>query len=289
MQSMTGFAHTTISWRNLEISIDIKAVNGRFLDPVVRLPRELMPIEADIRKQIQGRISRGRVEVHINLNTATAGQEVSQAAVENYRRIAEDLRQMGVEGALDVRTLLQLPGVLSSPQIDPESEELTGAVTRGITAALDHLVVARRLEGATIRQDLTQRVERMSTLVAQIRQATGEVKSYYTEKLRQRLTEISTGTVNVDENRLAQELIYYVERSDISEEMSRLETHLDRFAEHLKSDSDDVGKNLDFLCQELNREITTTLSKSPAAGLSHLGVEAKAEIERIREQVQNVQ
>ncbi len=289
MQSMTGFAHTTTSWRNLEISIDVKAVNGRFLDPVVRLPRELMPIEADIRKQIQGRISRGRVEVHINLNAAAAGQEVNQTAVESYRRIAEDLRQMGVEGALDVSTLLQLPGVLSTPQIDPESEELAAAVSRGITAALDHLIAARGVEGATIHEDLTQRVARLGTLVAQIRQASGDVKSYYTEKLRQRLAEISTVTVNVDENRLAQELIYYVERSDISEEMSRLETHLSRFAEHLKSDSNDLGKNLDFLCQELNREITTTLSKSPSAGLSHLGVEAKAEIERIREQVQNVQ
>ncbi len=289
MQSMTGFAHTTTSWRNLEISIDIKAVNGRFLDPVVRLPRELMPIEADIRKQIQGRISRGRVEVHINLNGLNAAQEVSQTAVENYRRIAENLRQMGVEGALDVSTLLQLPGVISSPQIDAESEELLGALSKGIKASLDQLIAARRVEGATIRKDLLQRVERLGTLVVQIRQATGEVKSYYTEKLRQRLADISTGTVNVDENRLAQELIYYVERSDISEEMSRLETHLARFGEHLESDSDDLGKNLDFLCQELNREITTTLSKSPAAALSHLGVEAKAEIERIREQVQNVQ
>lgn len=289
MQSMTGFAHTTTSWRNLEISIDIKAVNGRFLDPVVRLPRELMPVEADIRKQIQGRITRGRVEVHINLNGMNAAQEVSQTAVENYRRIAENLRQMGVEGALDVSTLLQLPGVLASPQIDPESEELLAALARGITVSLDHLIAARRTEGATIRQDMLQRVGRLETLVAQIRQATGEVKSYYTDKLRQRLADISAGTVNVDENRLAQELIYYVERSDISEEMSRLETHLARFREHLESGSDDLGKNLDFLCQELNREITTTLSKSPAAGLSQLGVEAKAEIERIREQVQNVQ
>ncbi len=289
MQSMTGFGHSETTVGNLTLSVDVKSVNGRYLDINVRLPRELVAVEQEIRAEIQKRLGRGRVDLTITTSYAAGQQDVNEPALEAYLAVAAKLNARGIPGELNIGTLLQLPGITSTPQFDSSSPELTSAIRSAAGRALEHVVASRKAEGATLRKDLENRVTALRNAVQTIASRATGTRDYYYEKLKQRLDEALRDQA-VDQSRLAQELIYYVERSDAAEEITRLLSHLDRFGQYLvKADSENVGKQLDFLCQEMNREMNTILSKSPFADVAQIGVEGKAEIEKIREQVQNVE
>ncbi len=289
MQSMTGFGHSETTVGNLTLSVDVKSVNGRFLDINVRLPRELVAVEPEIRAEIQNRLSRGRVDLTVTTSYAAGQQDVNEPALEAYVAVAAKLNARGIPGELNIGTLLQLPGITSTPQFDYSSPELTSAIRSAAGRALEHVLASRKAEGATLRKDLENRVTALRSAVQTIASRATGTRDYYYDKLKQRLDEALRDQA-VDQSRLAQELIYYVERSDSAEEITRLLSHLDRFGQYLvKADSENVGKQLDFLCQEMNREMNTILSKSPFADVAQIGVEGKAEIEKIREQVQNVE
>jgi uncharacterized protein (TIGR00255 family) len=199
------------------------------------------------------------------------------------------LNERGVPGALDVANLLLLPGVTSPREADHLAEEDQAALREAITQALDEALRGRRAEGACLKADFAQRAARLSELVDAVTARAAEIRGHYLARLKQRVAESGMAQA-VDENRLIQELIYYCERSDVSEETTRLKAHLERFRHFLsRPDDESVGKQLDFLCQEMNREVNTIMSKSPLAGISEVGVDAKTEVEKIREQVQNVE
>jgi uncharacterized protein (TIGR00255 family) len=288
MQSMTGFGHSETTVGNLTLSVDVKSVNGRFLDINVRLPRELVAVEPEIRAEIQNRLSRGRVDLTITTSYAAGQQDVNEPALEAYLAVAAKLNARGIPGELNIGTLLQLPGITSTPQFDYSSAELTSAIRAAAGRALEKVVTSRKAEGAMLCKDLENRVASLRDAVQRIASQALGTRDYYYDKLKQRLDEALRDQA-VDQSRLAQELIYYVERSDATEEITRLLSHLERFVQYLgKADSGNIGKQLDFLCQEMNREMNTILSKSPFADVAQIGVEGKAEIEKIREQVQNV-
>jgi uncharacterized protein (TIGR00255 family) len=286
---MTGFAHVEKAGQGFHITVDIKTVNGRYLDVVVRLPRELVTLEAEVRRAVQGRLTRGRVEVSVGVGVhGRDAYAVDETVVQSYLGAAELLKSRGVEGRLDLSTLLQLPGVVVSKSISLGDETLASTLLEGVGEALDGVAAARSKEGEELKTDLTARLERLERILETINSIAPKAAEHFREKLNQRIRELTDGVV--DENRLAQEIVYYAERSDTVEERTRLQAHLARVRHFLKeSDKQDVGKQLDFLCQEINREFTTILSKSPPAELTQLGVDAKTETERIREQVQNVE
>lgn len=289
MQSMTGFGHSETTVGNLTLSVDVKSVNGRFLDINVRLPRELVAVEPEIRAEIQKHLGRGRVDLIVTTSYAAGQQDINEPALEAYLSVAAKLNARGIPGELSIGTLLQLPGITGAPQFDYSDPELTAAIRAAAARALEQVVASRAAEGATLRRDLEERMTSLKNAVQTIASKAGGTRDYYFEKLKQRLDEALNDQV-VDQSRLAQELIFYVERSDAAEEITRLLSHLDRFGQYLqKGDSENVGKQLDFLCQEMNREMNTILSKSPFADVAQIGVEGKAEIEKIREQVQNVE
>ncbi|MFB3904439.1 MAG: YicC/YloC family endoribonuclease [Acidobacteriota bacterium] len=289
MQSMTGFGHTEATVGSLTFAVDVKSVNGRFLDINVRLPRELAAVEPEIRAEIQGRLGRGRVDVIVSTSYAAGQQDVNEPALEAYLAVAAKLNARGIPGELNIGTLLQLPGITSAPLLDYTSPEITSSIRSAVARALEQVVASRRAEGASLLRDLENRIAALRKAVERIASRAAGTRDYYFEKLKQRLDE-AIGEQAVDQSRLAQEVIYYVERSDAAEEITRLLSHLDRFGQYLaKSESEHVGKQLDFLCQEMNREMNTILSKSPFADVAQIGVEGKAEIEKIREQVQNVE
>lgn len=289
MKSMTGFGHAERAFDLIQISVDIKTTNGRYLDMNLRLPRELSALEGEVRKEIQNRLSRGRVEGYINLTAGATDQyQLDEPTVHNYVTLAQKTRDSLGEGVINLLTLFQLPGVIRPRQFE-SSEESLRAVLEVVREALDKVESTRSLEGASLKAELEKRLQNLEQLVDQVAAGTRRISDYYRDKLTQRVHDLMRERA-VDENRLAQEVLYYAERYDVSEEIARLRSHIQRFRQYLdQSEQEHVGKNLDFLCQEMNREMNTILSKSPVADLSEIGVEGKAEIEKIREQVQNVE
>ncbi len=167
-------------------------------------------------------------------------------------------------------------------------EEIREPVLQTLREALEALLEARGQEGKALEEDITDRLAKFAGLVDQIESAAGRIREYYEDRLRKQIERLST-EIDFDEARLAQEVFYYVERSDVSEELRRLQSHIQRFRNYLEESEGALGKSLDFLCQEMNREVNTVLAKSGLVDLTEAAVEAKAEMERIREQVQNVE
>ena len=290
MYSMTGFGHAKRSSEKMEVTVDIKTTNGRYLDVQIRLPRELTGLEPEIRQLLRSRLKRGRGEAHVSVVLESSEQyEVDEVLVRNYVSMAGKISGSDGVGELDVSTLLQLPGVVKPRQLHDSSPAVSRLVLEVFQEALGHLLELRHAEGEALRTDLEGRIEALEQLVEQIGQQEGRVRDHYFDKLRRRLRRLPEEKA-VDENRLAQELLFYVERSDISEELSRLRNHIEQFRNCMRhSDRESVGKNLDFLCQEMNREMNTTLSKAALADIARIGIDGKTEIEKIREQVQNVE
>jgi uncharacterized protein (TIGR00255 family) len=289
MLSMTGFGSSRRTLDEIEIAVDIKTVNNRYLDINARLPKEFAALEPLLRKEIQSRLRRGRVDLFLNLIQKTSNQyEVNEALVRNYAQLGEKLRNHGVSGHLDVATLLGLPGVVVQRQFDFSGETVMNAILSVISEALEQVYEVRRAEGAILKVELQSRITRLKELLETVKANTSQIKEYHQNRLNQRIQEMQAGPM--DESRLAQEILFYVERSDISEEIGRLESHIQRFGHYLKeSEATDTGKTLDFLCQEMNREMNTILSKASLKGVSEAALDGKTEVEKIREQVQNVE
>ena len=289
MRSMTGFGQAAQSAEEVGVAVEIQTVNSRYLDLKVRLPKELTFLEGEIRKELEPQLVRGRVDVHVDLVTKRSDQyDLNQTLVENYLALAEKARSLGAVGELDVSSLLQLPGVVIPRQVDSTSEPVRQAILGVVREAAGEVVVVRRAEGEALKMDLEKRLSRLTEITDLIAEQTALVQSHYREKLMKRLADLAPEQA-VDENRLAQEMVYFADRSDISEEITRLRSHLEQFQVCLDSEEQVVGRRLDFICQEMGREMNTVLSKSPLAKISEPGVEGKTEIEKIREQVQNVE
>lgn len=290
MRSMTGYGHAQRSLDEVELSLVIKTVNSRYFDFKARLPRELAFLEAELRRSVQEQLRRGRVDLFVELSPGASDQfELNDAVVENYLNLAQRLKSRGIEGDVDMSTLLVLPGMVTARRHDLGSENVVTALKDALAEALAAVVESREAEGAVIQAELIERIANLRREVEQIAGHSEGIREYFQNKLRERVQEVANGTP-VDESRLTQEVIYYCEKADISEEISRLRSHLDRFAGFLEgADNGPVGKNLDFLCQEIHREVNTILAKAARVQIADIGVDGKAEIEKIREQVQNVE
>jgi uncharacterized protein (TIGR00255 family) len=293
---MTGFAQARAESNGAAVMVTLKALNHRFLDLHVRLPVEAEPLQADVEKRIRQTLKRGRIDVSVSVEGTAAiamriDERVASAYVSAYRQLAN---QLGIADASpDLNEILRFPGVLSSTA----PEEAGGAArlqpllieaTERSLAQLDHM---RLTEGETLLRDLQARLGVLRSAVEQIAASRDLLRQTLHERLRKRVLELAAD--QVDASRLAQEAALLAERSDISEEITRFSAHLEQFAAALR-DGGEIGKKLDFLLQEMNREVNTMLSKTSGiveGGLeiSQAGVQMKTEIEKIREQVQNIE
>lgn len=293
MYSMTGFGKAELTRQDFQISVDIRSVNSRFLDVRLRVPREAGWLEPDLRKLVQSRIRRGRLDLSLELRSLGSDTlALEMDTVRNYLKMAETLEKAGVEGKIGTADLLAMPGTVYPRTLPGEDSGLREAVLKAAERALDRLVELRQSEGKALKQDLEKRIGEIRKLAQKIQNLADEVRQHHRARLQARLKELiqNQEMPEIDEGRLAQEVLYYGERSDISEELTRLESHLGQFEKYLgEGFSKSVGRSLDFLCQELNREVTTILSKASQVDVSGLALEAKAELERVREQVQNVE
>ena len=289
---MTGYGRGTADGDDYSVSVDLKTVNNRFLDVHLRLSTELSSLEPSIKKQIGARLSRGRVDVNINLEkTGQTSYELNRPLIAGYVNALRDMQtEFNIVGDLDINLLARLPGALQ-PARNGLSAEMVAGIEKAVATALDELEQMRMVEGEALRQEMSERIERIQELVPTIEDAAAGLVDAYRTRLQKRIGELLSRNgqlVEVDPARLAQEVAYLSDRSDVSEEMVRLRSHLSQFSEALNSPTE-TGKMLDFLLQELNREANTTLSKSTDLGIKEAALAIKAEVEKLREQVQNVE
>ena len=292
MKSMTGFGRATVTGEDFKVSVEVKTVNNRYLDIHLRLSQELSSLETPIRKLISGRLSRGRVDVNLNFErSATTTYEINRPLVAGYINVLRDIqKEFNLSGDVDINTLARLPGALTTAR-DDLAEESTAGIVRAVAEALGDLETMRESEGATLTQEMRERVAKIEAEVPVIENAAEGLADAYRQRLQKRVGELVArggSSVEIDAGRLAQEVAYLADRSDISEELVRLRSHLEQFRTAIDSEGE-VGKRLDFLLQELNREANTVLSKSTEVSIKDAGLAIKAEVEKLREQVQNVE
>jgi len=296
---MTGYAMVRGEFHGWNIRVSVKSVNHRFLDIKLRMPESLEPFEHRLRQAVRGQIHRGHIDVHVSAEPGEAAPvHVNRELLNKYVEAAQGLaEQTGSKNELDVVSLLRLPGVITGlasvlPESDEEQEEFGNALEKYLHEALGKMDEMRRAEGRHLAEELRSRVELIREQTDKVRELVATVRPAFSRRLETRLRDLLNGTT-VEPARLAQEAALLAERSDISEELDRLGSHLQQFTKLLDG-AGELGKKLDFLLQEMHREANTMLSKTPgveseALAITGLSLEIKAEIEKLREQVQNIE
>lgn len=292
MKSMTGFGRATTSGENFSISVELKTVNNRFLDVNLRLPSELQLFETTVKKLINTRLARGRVEANLQYDRTDAlTLELNRPLIAGFLAAMKELRdEFSLVGEPDINVIARLPNVVAPKKQEPSSEFLT-AIAGTFNAALDDLERMRATEGEMLANELLARIGEIENRLPQIETESASVADEHGQRLTKRINEMLAKTdsqIELDQARLAQEVAYLVDRADISEEIARLRSHIEHFRDIMK-DETDVGKRLDFLTQELNREANTIASKTNNMTVKENALAIKSEIEKIREQVQNVE
>lgn len=289
---MTGFGRATTSGDNFSVSVDLKTVNNRFLDLNLRLPSELQAIEMTVKKIISTRLARGRVEANLQYDrTDELTLELNRPLIAGFLGAMKELRdEFSLVGEPDINMIARLPNVVATKKEEP-SAELLRAIESTFSAALDDLERMRFTEGKMLADELVERLNEIETRIPEIETESASVADEHSQRLTKRINEMLAKTdsqIALDQARLAQEVAYLVDRADISEEISRLRSHIEHFRD-IMNDATDVGKRLDFLTQELNREANTIASKTNNMTVKENALAIKSEIEKIREQVQNVE
>ena len=290
---MTGFGRGSATGEGFTVAVDLKTVNNRFLDVHLRADGQLAAIEALVRRCISERLSRGRVDCSITLDrTGEVPYQVNRPLIAGYIEAMRAIqREFALPGEPDINLLARLPGAMQ-----PVREDLSETVTRGVEQAVNEALAEldrmRVQEGEALAAEMRGRLDRMESLVPVIEAAAGAQVDSYRVRIQKRVDELLARdgykAVELDQGRLAQEVAYLADRSDITEELARLKSHIAQFRTGLDG-ADEAGKRLDFLLQELNREANTVLSKSTDITIKEAALAIKGEIEKIREQVQNVE
>ena len=291
MLSMTGYGKGEYKERGVELTCEIKTVNNRYLDISVKAPRIFTAFEEVVRSTIREKLTRGHADVFVSLKDKRekpTALSLDPALAASYIAAANELKKNfpDLPDDLTVTSVLRYPEVLKQDEASVLDEELIGALKTALSAALDNLNAMRAVEGKKLEEDMLSRVSTIEKLVEEISLRAPKIAEEYKEKLKNRVKEYLDG-VNVDEGRLLTEVAIFADKSNIDEELTRLRSHIEQFRSIAKEGI--VGRKLDFLVQEFNREANTTCSKSNDVCITKAGLALKNEIEKIREQVQNVE
>jgi uncharacterized protein (TIGR00255 family) len=288
---MTGFGAARGEAGGEALTVELRAVNGKFCEVKARLPRELSPLEPELVKTIKARVSRGVIDVFVRRESATARGIVPQLNLPLAAAYAKALRELkgelGLAGEPTVHDVAGLEGVISLGESTPDTAALAAALQAALAAALEALEQMRRREGEALARDLSARLQAIEKGAQEVSRLAPLQVQAVQERLQARVAELTRG-MPLDPGRLAQEVALFADRTDVAEELTRLASHLEQARGLITSDAP-AGRKLEFLVQEVNREINTIGSKSQQAGIAALVVDLKAELERVREQVQNVE
>lgn len=290
LRSMTGYGRGCCAGDNYGVTVELRSVNHRYADFFLRVPREIQLFEDRIRRLLKKEVRRGRVEVHIALSGLPGGEAavtLNKELAAAYHRVLEGLAQhLDLPMALSLGELIQMPGVLQDPGAAPEEEYLWPFLEKALQEALENLVRSRGEEGANLSRDLQLRRERIVAMVDELALLAPAVLEEQHLRLKNRLTEMLGA--HFDQGRILMECAVLAERMDIHEEVIRLKSHLESFQGALRGESP-AGRRLDFVAQEIFREINTVGAKSQDYGIATLVVDMKTELEKIREQIQNIE
>ncbi|MCZ6599224.1 MAG: YicC family protein [Acidobacteria bacterium] len=291
---MTGFGRGQREKEGLSVAVEVRTVNHRFAEIQMRMPRSLAALEPDLRRQVSARIGRGRAEVSVHLEHASGDPcqvQINTALVSGLQDAAVRLRdKLGISGELDVATALRFPDAVTIRSTGVEADdEVRALVSETLDEALAAVHAMRRQEGEMILSDLLPRLDRIVELHGAIEERAAQIPSDARRRMEQRLAELLSEGMELDPGRLEQEVALLADRTDTTEELVRLAGYLQQTRDLLTTAGEDTnGRRCDFLLQEMNREVNTIGSKSGEVRIGTLVVEIKQELERIREQVQNI-
>mgnify|MGYP003306244588 CR=1 FL=1 len=293
IKSMTGFGRSEYNDGKRNIIVEIKTVNHRYADISVRMPRRYSFVEDKVKNTIKEKIKRGKIDVSIMVENLTENDVNiklnTMIAQQYYDNLKELQRQFNVTGDITLQYLAGMPDVLKAiPDVDDE-EEMTKCILQPVREAAANLESMRMIEGEKLGQDLMMRADIIKDLVDRIEERAELVPKAYTEKLRERIQELIGNSVTVPEDRILVEAAIFADKCNITEELTRLNSHMDQMKSIIEKSSQPDGKKLDFLVQEMNREANTIGSKANDITVTNLMLQVKAEIEKIREQVQNIE
>ncbi|MDO4329064.1 MAG: YicC/YloC family endoribonuclease [Lachnospiraceae bacterium] len=291
LKSMTGFGRYETVTDEYKISVEMKAVNHRYLDLSIKMPKKFNYFEASIRTLLKKYIQRGKVDLFISYEDYTEGNmclkynsSLAAEYMEAFQKMAE---QFDIRNDVTVSTLSKCPEVLTMEQVPEDEEHLWQVLSEGIEAAAERFVETRITEGEHLKEDLIKKLDYMAELVAYIEERSPRIIEEYRKKLTEKVQELLNGAA-VDENRIATEVTIYADKICIDEEMVRLKSHIETMKSKLIAGGS-IGRELDFIAQEMNREANTTLSKANDLETADKAIALKTEIEKVREQIQNIE
>ncbi len=291
VRSMTGFGRAEVVENNRRYTVELKSVNHRYLDLSVKSPRVLACLEGNVRAEIKKYLNRGKVDVYIsyeNLSESTAELKYNRELAGKYANFVKEIAgEFGLENDLRATRLAGFPDVFEIIEEADDEDELWAGLKKAVDGACEKMVEARSVEGENLVKDLTAKLDNLLSIVDFIQERSPKIVEEYREKIYTRVKEI-LGDNTPDEGRLLTEVTIFADKVCVDEEIVRLRSHIETMKKDLSLDAD-VGRKLDFIAQEMNREANTTLSKTTDLEISNKGIELKTEIEKIREQIQNIE
>lgn len=291
IKSMTGFGRTKLVKDLREYQVEMKSVNHKYSDINIKLPRSISYLEEDIRKIVLSKVKRGKIEVFITFDNYSdegkniiINKEIAKVYINNLKELADE---ENISSNIEVTEISKLPDVLTIKNIENE-EKIKEEIVQAVTEATEKLVNMRKIEGEKIATDLLNRINNIDVIVKEISQLSTGLIEEYVVKLEKRIKEILK-TEEVDKTRLAQEVVIYADKCSIEEEITRLKSHIYQFKNLIADNNETIGKKLDFIIQEMNRETNTIGSKANNLEITNGVIDIKTELEDIREQIQNIE
>ena len=292
IKSMTGFGRCELADGERKFTIEMKGVNHRYLDVNIRMPKKLNFFETAIRNLLKQSVSRGKVDIFITYEDLSEGQAVLKYNETLAKEYLVCLKQMeesfGLENDIRVSTLSRYPEVLTMEEQALDAEEIWNVLKKAMEGALEQFVETRIMEGENLKKDILSKLDGMQKLVAYIEERSPEIVKEYREKLEENVKELLEDS-QIDDGRIAAEVVIFADKICTDEEVVRLKSHISHMQEVLRSEESGIGRKLDFIAQEMNREANTILSKANDLEVSNCGIDLKTEIEKVREQIQNIE
>ena len=291
IKSMTGFGRSEIVKGNRKISVEIKSVNHRYLEAGIKMPKKLNVFESRMRDLLKKYATRGKIDIFINYEDDSESQvnlKFNQNIADEYMAIFNNMSEKyNLKNDMTFGGLARFPEVITMDEVQEDEEELWHFIEEAMKAALEQFVNTRILEGENLKKDLLGKLDHMEELVAFVEKRSPEIMKEYRSKLESKVKEL-LGDTTIDESRIATEVIIYADKICVDEETVRLRSHIEHARKCLNEDGG-IGRKMDFIAQEMNREANTTLSKANDIEISNAAIDLKTEIEKVREQIQNIE
>lgn len=292
IKSMTGFGRCEVQEESRKFTVEMKSVNHRYLDANIRMPKKLNFFETAIRSLLKQSVQRGKVDIFItyeDLSEQQVSLKYNEVLAAEYLSYFEKMQEkFSLENDIRVSTLSRYPEVLTMEEQAVDEEELWKGLKKALDGAIRQFVETRTSEGEHLREDLIEKLDNMLKLVGCIEERSPQIIAEYRDKLETKVKELLADT-QIEDSRIAAEVVIFVDKICTDEEVVRLKSHIVHMKETLVSDDSGIGRKLDFIAQEMNREANTILSKANDLEISNIGIELKTEIEKVREQIQNIE